>query len=266
MANTLGFHLAAIATLLPAAVLPLWRALQPSWQAAATVLAAMGPTTWVTWQLTEGWHTGASATLWVAVAASSLVFFLVTMVNRHAWRLAALLMPYLAVLGLLAAVTAASPNPVLPMHGQAPPAWLVFHIVVSVVTYALLTVSAVAALGAFLQERALKRKRPTRLTRLLPSVTESERLSVGLLAMGEAVLGLGLLSGMAVEYFSAGVLFVFDHKTLLSVLAFLVIGGLLAAQAWAGVRGRAAARYLLLAYLLLTLAFPGVKIVTTILA
>ncbi|MQX37600.1 cytochrome C assembly family protein [Roseospira navarrensis] len=266
MANALGLHLAAIATLLPAAVLPLWRTLRPSWQAGATVLAAMGPTTWVTYQLTEGWHTGFSATLWVAIATSALVFFVVTMVNRHAWRLATLLMPYLAILGLLAAVTAEDPGPVLAMRGQAPPAWLVFHIVVSVVTYALLTVSGVSALAAFLQERALKRKRPNRLTRLLPSVTESERLSVGLLSMGEAVLGLGLLSGMAVSYFTAGTLLVLDHKTLLSVLAFLVIGGLLAAHAWAGVRGRAAARYLLLGYLLLTLAFPGVKFVSTILA
>lgn len=266
MATALGFHFLAIATLLPAALLPLRRALRPSWQAGATVLAAMGPTTWVTYQLTEGWHTGFSSTLWVAIATSALIFFLITMINRHAWRLATLLMPYLAVLGLLAAVMAESPGPVLPLRGQAPPAWLVFHIFVSVVTYALLTVSAVAALAAFLQERALKRKRPTRLTRLLPSVAESERLSVGLLAVGEAVLGLGLVSGMAVSYFATGVAFVFDHKTLLSVLAFAVIGGLLAAHAWAGVRGRAAARSVLLAYLLLTLAFPGVKFITTILA
>jgi ABC-type uncharacterized transport system permease subunit len=264
MVNTIGFHLAAVVSLLPAAVLPLWRTARPLWQAVATVVAAMGPTTWVTWQLTEGWHTGFSATLWVAIATSALLFFLVTMVNRHAWRLAPLIMPYLAVLGLLATATAQGHSEVLPMQGRAPPAWLVFHIVVSVVTYGLLTVSAVAALAAFLQERALKRKRPTRLTRLLPPVVESERLSVGLLALSQAVLGLGLLSGMAVEYFTTGTLLVLDHKTLLSLLAFLVIGALLAAHRFAGVRGRVAARTLLLAYLLLTLAYPGVKFISTV--
>ncbi|MBB4284708.1 cytochrome C assembly family protein [Roseospira goensis] len=267
MVNTLGFHLAAVLFLVPAAVLPLWRAAKPVWQAAATVLAAMGPTFWVTWQLTEGWHTGVSATLWVAIATSALLFFLVTMVSRHAWRLAPLLMPYLGLLGVVAGVTAGADDAVLPLRGQAPPAaWLVFHIVVSVITYGLLTIAAVAALGAFLQERALKRKQPTRLTRLLPSVTESERLSVALLAWSEAVLGLGLLSGMAVQTFVSGTLLVLDHKTLLSLLAFAVIGGLLAAHRWAGVRGRAAARYVLLAYLLLTLAFPGVKFISTVLA
>ena len=58
---------------------------------------------------------------------------------------------------------------------------------------------------------------------------------------------------------------VFDHKTILTVTAFLVIGGLLIAQRVSGVRGRLAARFVLLAYLLLTLGYPGVKFVTDIL-
>lgn len=266
MVNTLGFHFAAVVSMLPAAILPLWQTARPLWQAAATVLAAMGPTVWVTWQLSGGWHTGFSATLWVAIATSALAFFAITMVSRHAWRLAPLIMPYLAVLGLLATATAQEAGPVMPMGGRAPPVWLVFHIVVSVSTYSLLTVSAVAALAAFLQERALKRKQPTRLTRLLPPVVESERLSVILLAVSEAILGLGLVSGVVVEYLSTGFLLVLDHKSLLSMLAFVVIGGLLMAHHFAGVRGRMAARTLLLAYLLLTLAFPGVKFIGMVLA
>ncbi|SDD74301.1 cytochrome c biogenesis protein CcsA [Rhodospira trueperi] len=266
MVNTLGFHLAAVLSMLPAAILPLWRTARPAWQAGLTVLAAMGPTFWVTWQMSSGWHTGFSATLWVAIATSALLFFMVTMINRHAWRLAPLIMPYLAILGVLATIFAADPGPVLPLEGQAPPAWLVFHILVSVITYGLLTVAAVAALAAFLQERALKRKRPTRLTRLLPPVAESERVSVGLLAVTEGILGLGLVSGLALEYLSHGALLALDHKTLLSFLAFAVIGGLLAAHRWAGIRGRVAARTLLLAYLLLTLAFPGIKFIGLVLA
>ncbi|MBB4265343.1 cytochrome C assembly family protein [Roseospira visakhapatnamensis] len=261
MVDTLVFHLVAVACLLPAAVLPLSRFISPLTQGMATVLAAMGPVAWVTLQLAEGWHTGFSATLWVIVGVSSLLFFLVTMVNRHAWRLSPLIMPYLALLGLAALVWAREDNPVMALRGVMPPAWLVFHILVSVVTYGLLTVAAVAALGAFLQERALKRKRPTRLSRLLPSVAESERLSVGLLAISEAVLGLGLISGMVLETVQTGVPLVLDHKTALSLMAFAIIGGLLAAHRWLGVRGRLAARTMLLAYLLLTLAFPGIKLI-----
>jgi ABC-type uncharacterized transport system permease subunit len=44
-----------------------------------------------------------------------------------------------------------------------------------------------------------------------------------------------------------------------------VIAALLAAHYRTGIRGRRAARYMLLGYLLLTLAYPGVKFVTDVL-
>jgi ABC-type uncharacterized transport system permease subunit len=57
----------------------------------------------------------------------------------------------------------------------------------------------------------------------------------------------------------------FSHKTLLTMLAFLLIAGLLVLHNRTGVRGRRAARLVLLAYLLLTLGYPGVKFVTDVL-
>jgi ABC-type uncharacterized transport system permease subunit len=59
-------------------------------------------------------------------------------------------------------------------------------------------------------------------------------------------------------------LLVFDHKTVLTITAFVVIGGLLAAHYKTGLRGRQAARIVLLAYLLLTLGYPGVKFITDV--
>ncbi len=56
-----------------------------------------------------------------------------------------------------------------------------------------------------------------------------------------------------------------DHKTVFTVGAFVMIGGLLITQARYGMRGRRAARIVLLAYLLLTLAYPGVKFVSDVL-
>jgi len=149
--------------------------------------------------------------------------------------------------------------------GAVPAGWLYAHIVFGIATYALLTIGAVAGLAVFLQERALKAKRPTSLTRLLPAVAESEALELGLLAAAEGVLALGLLSGMAEEHFLGSALLPFDHKTLLSLAAFLVLGGLLLARGIYGLRGRRVARLALLAYLLLALAYPGVKFVTDVL-
>jgi ABC-type uncharacterized transport system permease subunit len=151
------------------------------------------------------------------------------------------------------------------MPVDVPSGWVATHIVLSVVTYGLVTVAAVAALAAFLQERALKDKRPTTLTRLLPSVADAESLVVRLLLAGEVVLAFGLVSGMAVQYLETGSLLTVDHKTLLTIASFVVIGVLLLAHFITGVRGRMVTRLVLLAYLLLTLGYPGVKFVTEVL-
>ena len=132
-------------------------------------------------------------------------------------------------------------------------------------TYGLCTLAAVAAAAAFLQERALKGKRPTALSRVLPSISDASRLQVRLLAVSEAVLALGIATGMARGYLSNGRWLQFDHKTLLSGLAFLAIGALLVLHYRSGLRGQRAARLVLVAYLLLTLAYPGVKFVTDVL-
>ena len=166
------------------------------------------------------------------------------------------------LVGALASIWQQAPEKLL--SAAAPAAWVGVHIGLSVLTYGLVTIAAVAALSAALQEGALKNKRPTALTRLLPSVADSEALVVRLLVMGETVLALGLATGMATQLGESGVFLVFDHKTILTITAFMVIGGLLAGQALSGVRGRLAARMVLVAYLLLTLGYPGVKFVTDV--
>jgi ABC-type uncharacterized transport system permease subunit len=230
---------------------------------AVLAVAAAGPLTWALVQLDGTWRTGISTTLWVSIAACMVLFTGLCLTTRSGWRLMPLLLPYLLLVGLFATATAEARDPTL--SASAPTVWVDLHITVSVTTYALLTLAAVAALAAFLQERALKAKRPTALTRMLPPMADSEQLQGRLLIASEIVLGLGLITGMSVLYFEQGILFRVDHKTVLSVATFVVIGGLLIAHAATGVRGRRAARFVLLAFLLLTLGYPGVKFVTDIL-
>ncbi len=199
----------------------------------------------------------------MTVAATALLFAVLAASLREAWRLAPLMLGFLIVLAVLATIWTQAPD-----HVRAPVdigAWLVAHIVLSVLAYALATAAAVAGAAVFLQERALKRKRPTRLTAILPSVADAERLQVILLSAACVVLGVDILSGMAVELVTSGRLMEFSHKTLLTILAFAVIVALLAVHQRTGVRGRRAARLVLLAYLLLTLGYPGVKFVTDVL-
>lgn len=265
MNTSLVMNLTALATLLPAAILAPFR--KPGergrvfWVLVAVAVA--GPLVLSFLMNVGAWRTGFGATLWVSIAATMVVFAALAVVTAGARRLAPLLLPYLVLLGALATIWTSAPE--RPLTGLAPAAWLQAHIAVSVLTYALLTLAAVAGLAVLLQERAVRTRQPTALSRLLPSVADGESLQVRLLGGSELVLGLGLLTGMATQYLVSGTPLEFDHKTLFSLTTFAVIGLLLLAHLRTGVRGRRAARLVLLAYLLLTLAFPGVKFVTDVL-
>lgn len=262
--NSAVLNLGAFLALLPAAAVAFRRdGGRDALLFAVLALAVLGPGLWVAGQASGPWHTGLAMSLWVTIAATMALFLALSVATRHAWQLGPLLLPYLVLLGLAALVWQHAPEQALP--DAVPAGWRNAHILFGVATYGLVTIGAVAGLAVFLQERALKAKRPTMLTRLLPAVAESESLEVQLLAAAEAVLALGLASGMAAEHFLGGRLLPFDHKTLFSLAAFVVIGVLLVARRRWGIRGRRAARLALLAYLLLTLAYPGVKFVQDVL-
>ena len=82
--------------------------------------------------------------------------------------------------------------------------------------------------------------------------------------LSEAVLFIGMASGVVLSYSASGTLLNLDHKTILSLTAFVLIAALLAAHYFTGLRGRKAARLALTAYLLLTLGYPGVKFVSEV--
>jgi ABC-type uncharacterized transport system permease subunit len=79
-------------------------------------------------------------------------------------------------------------------------------------------------------------------------------------------LGIGIILGIAAEYTTTGAFFQITHKSLFSLAAFVVIGGLLILHLRTGLRGRLAARIGLSAYLLVSLGYPGVKFVGVILS
>ncbi len=274
MANEWIFSASALAALLPAALLTYGARSYgggPSeggagrgavfW--AVIAVAVAGPVSWTFVQFAGGWRTGLSTALWLTISVSMVIFAGLAALTRQSFRLTGLLLPYLFLLGVLATVSSQAPE--RPFLGTAPGGWIGLHIVVSVLTYALLTLAAVAGLAVFLQERALKHKHPTALSHALPSVADGEHLQVRLLLASEVVLGIGLLSGMAIQYYETGAILEFTHKTIFSLLAFFVIAGLLIVHHGFGVGGRRVARTVLVAYLLLSLGYPGVKFVTDVL-
>lgn len=213
-------------------------------------------------RLTGGWDAEFAFALWITVAVCLGLFALLASFNRDVARLAPLLLPYLLLLSVLAAAWSGNQRPA---PAGMPTPWLVLHIGLSVVAYVLVTLGAIAGFGVMLREGALKAKRPGRLVIDLPAIADGEALQYRFLAAGEALIAASLATGLAGEWISARTLLRLDHKTVLSVVAFLVVGLLLLLHARSGMRGRQGARWGLAAYLLLTLAYPGVKFVTDVL-
>lgn len=230
------------------------------WSAVGVALAGTGVLAWL--DVASGWQPGFASTLWMTVAATLVLFAGGALLSPNFARLNALLGPYLLLLAVIATIWAHAPA--RPVSADAPPGWLNLHIIVSVATYALFTLAAIAGISVFLQERALKARQPTRLTAVLPAVADSERLQRILMTGAAIVLALGLLTGMVTEWRETGHVLVMSHKIVFALAAFAVIVVLIVVDRLSGLGGRRAARLLLLAYLFLTLAYPGVKFVTDV--
>lgn len=257
------YNLVALVSLLSAALVPWRRHSGPDavfWSALG--LALLICMAWAVFQVEPAWSTGFATALWLTIAATLFAFVILVLLVRDAWRLAPLLLPYLLLLGLLASLW--SQTSTASVSPETPFGWFAVHVAVSLATYVLVTLAAVAGAAVLVQERALKRRAPGRISRSLPSIADAEGLEHRLLIAAEIILGLGIVTGMAAQFAADGSLIDVDHKTMFALAAFVVLGGLLIAQRLWGLRGRRAARYVLVVYLLLTLAYPGVKFVTDV--
>ena len=251
--------LAAFMALCPLALLP-WRGIKAPWlfwclHAIAFYCCAAA----LLVHLRLGWSERLDQALWLTVAVILLLYPAVAARWRGSLALAPLLYPYLTLLAL-AALLISSPADAVAATGLLS-SWLVVHIVFALLAYGLASLAAVAGTAVAIQELALKRRRPNALSLRLPPLADGERLQVSLLAWSELFLGAAIASGLAEQILDGAGLFRLDHKTLLSLIAFAVIGLLLWLSWQRGLRGRQAARIVLLAYLLLTLAYAGVKFV-----
>ncbi len=262
-------NIAALIALIPA-LIAAWRgdSAMPTprfWFLLAVAVA--GPVVWTVSATTAvaDWRTDLSFSLWVSVSASMVVFAAAAAFERNVARLAPLFLGFMAFLALFACLShgAAAPAPMAITPGDG--AWLWFHIGMSIATYALLTVAAASSLAALLQERALKRKKPLKQLSGLPSVLDCESVVVRFLWLSAAVLALGVATGTALHLSHGEPILYLDHKTVFAMAAFAVICALLFAHQKTGARGRQVARLVLLAYLFVTLAYPGVKFVTSVL-
>lgn len=133
------------------------------------------------------------------------------------------------------------------------------HVLIALMSYGLLTVGAIVAIYAMFQERRLQAGQVSTMSILFAPLETTEKLLFGITAAGTAGLALAILLGLTfVDNLFAQHL---AHKTVFSLLALFVFGILLAGRYFAGWRGKRAVKLYLGGFLLLCVAYFGVRVV-----
>lgn len=141
-------------------------------------------------------------------------------------------------------------------------AGLGLHIMSSLLAYAILMIAAIQSLALHFQHRRLHSQQPLGPFKHLPAMQDMEHLLFQLIAAGVLLLTLSLLSGyLHVESLFARAQL---HKTVLSIVAWIVFVTLLAGRWSLGWRGPTAIRWTLWGFSLLALAYFGSKLVREI--
>lgn len=133
------------------------------------------------------------------------------------------------------------------------------HILTSIIAFSLLNIAALQALLLAFQDQQLKSHPPKRFAQSLPSLQAMESLLFQMLSAGVLFLSISLITGFVfIEDLFAQHLV---HKTVLSILAWLLFSGLLLGRWRYGWRGQTALCWTLSGFVLLMLAYFGSKFV-----
>ena len=195
-----------------------------------------------------GWAPAISVTAWLVLTAYAVERQVFPQLEAR-WALAGL---------GGAAVLLALAFPGTAMHGSGSP-WLPLHLALGIASYGLF---AAAVVHAWLMTRAERHIRQASDPHAGVPLLTLERLTFRFATAGFVLLSATLLAGLLFSdalYGHAGMKW--DHKTVFSVLAWVVFAFLLLGRLRFGWRGRKAVRVLYAGSLLLLLAYAGSRFV-----
>jgi len=199
-----------------------------------------------------------SATLWISVAAYWLE-------NRNLTLdgLRVLVLPTAALAVILPVLF---PGSVVPLEGKS--VLFPWHVAIAILAYSTLTIAAFHAVLMALQESRLHAHPSAAQNGLLslaidrlPALLTMEKLLFRLIAFGFSLLTLTVLSGIVFSEQLFGTAFKWDHKTVFTMLSWVLFGALLAGRFWRGWRGKTALRFTLTGFATLLLAYVGTRFV-----
>jgi len=195
----------------------------------------------------------------MATSASAIlvVIFLSGCLFLPIRRLGILVFP-LSALGLLFSAWWASEANIVANSGLA----FNVHIMVSILSYSLLSIAAVQALLYFYQERNIKNPGTKTLLLAMPPLQTMEQLLFQLVGIGFVLLTVTLLSGAIFSQQIFGQAFEFKHHTILALLGWVVFASLLFKRFASGLRGTPAVIWTVAGFVLIQLGYFGTKIVS----
>lgn len=171
-------------------------------------------------------------------------------------------------LGLFLLPATAIPLLIIPLLPQTPYVWVhtttfleTSHLLISLLAYAILTLAALHAIMHLMLDHALKRKQIGRITQSLPSLIEIEAHMYAQIRSATWLLALGIISGLTWQWEGMGHFALVSHKVILALFSWFVLLSLLVMRKRAGWQGRRASIMVLIAYVLLLLAYFGVRLV-----
>ncbi len=138
------------------------------------------------------------------------------------------------------------------------------HILASLMAYSLFIIAALHAALMAIQERRLHAGEVGGRLGHLPSLVAMDTLLFQLVLSGFVLLTTTLASGILFSEELFGRPFTLSHKTLLGVVSWAIFGGLLIGRWGYGWRGRRAARWTMVGFVVLALAYVGQKMVLEI--
>ncbi len=136
------------------------------------------------------------------------------------------------------------------------------HLVVSLMAYGLFAIAALhAILMGVLEQRLHDHDKRISPLGKLPSLVAMDSLLFQMILAGFLLLTATLASGVFFSEALFGKPFLLNHKVVFSFLSWLIYAGLLAGRQFWGVRGRRAARWTLVGFAMLLVAYVGSKFV-----
>ncbi|MDG9729073.1 cytochrome c biogenesis protein CcsA [Ignatzschineria sp. RMDPL8A] len=187
-----------------------------------------------------------------ALSLTSLIMLIISMplIKRHVNT--ALILILFAIVTIFLSLTDSkfAVNTQNPMLG--------IHILISIIAYAILLLAAIQAVLVYLRDRSLK-SHSLSLIKKLPPMLRMERWLFQLVTIGFGFLTLSLLTSLFFydTWFDKAVI----HKTILASTAWVLYGTILVSRYVYGIRGKRAAKFVILSSFVLLLGITVTRVI-----